>query len=376
MKKRLLKLAALVAALGVAGFLVAASGVIPIRASSGHWAITQGVLRFSMRRSIATHSMSVVVPPLDDPGLVLRGAGHYELGCAPCHGSPSRPLPRVARAMTPMPPYLPPTISHWGPEELFEIVKHGIKLTGMPAWPSQQRDDEVWAMVAFLRALPRLDEAAYRRLVDGEIPTSGDGVTLGELPRPAVPAATVESCARCHGARGEGRGAGAFPALAGQRSGYFLASMDAYARGARHSGVMEPVAAELRPEHRRELARYYASLQTSERALPRRSAEAMASIERGAEIARRGVPMQRVPACVSCHGPGDGPRNPIYPQIVGQHAGYLALQLELFKAEHRGGTPYARLMRVVARALTREQMRDVTRYYESLGVGARAHGAP
>mgnify|MGYP003298824914 CR=1 FL=1 len=27
--------------------------------------------------------------------------------------------------------------------ELFSIVKHGLKFTGMPAWPTQSRDDEV-----------------------------------------------------------------------------------------------------------------------------------------------------------------------------------------------------------------------------------------
>jgi hypothetical protein len=71
------------------------------------------------------------------------------------------------------------------PEQLFSIVKHGIKFTGMPAWPVQQRDDEVWAMVAFLRRLPDLDAAGYRRLAYGE-PDVGSGA---EPPLPATGAA-------------------------------------------------------------------------------------------------------------------------------------------------------------------------------------------
>src|SRR5690606_30483543 len=137
--------------LALAGFLVAASGIIPIKASSGHWAITEWFLEFSMSRSVATHSLGIKTPPLDDPALILKGAGHYENGCMPCHGSPALPYPRVAWSMTPPPPNLTRSISEWKPKELFYIVKHGVKFTGMPAWPSQVRDDEVWAMVAFLR---------------------------------------------------------------------------------------------------------------------------------------------------------------------------------------------------------------------------------
>ena len=29
----------------------------------------------------------------------------------------------------------------WRPRELFYIVKHGMKFTGMPAWPADGRDD-------------------------------------------------------------------------------------------------------------------------------------------------------------------------------------------------------------------------------------------
>ena len=69
--------------------------------------------------------------------------------------------------MTPPPPELTGRVSRYKAEELFSIVKHGIKFTGMPAWPVQQRDDEVWAVVAFLRRMPEVDAAEYRRLAYG-----------------------------------------------------------------------------------------------------------------------------------------------------------------------------------------------------------------
>ena len=57
---------AVVAALG--GFLFAASGIMPIKASSGHWPITAWLLNFTMRRSVITHSLGMNAPKLDDHG--------------------------------------------------------------------------------------------------------------------------------------------------------------------------------------------------------------------------------------------------------------------------------------------------------------------
>lgn len=365
MKKRWVKLALLaLLAAGVLGLIVSASGVISIKASGGHWAVTRWVLEFSMHRSVATHSLGVSVPSLDDPAMVLKGAGHYELGCRACHGSPSVPTSRLASSMLPVPPYLPRTVGEWDAAELFTVVKHGIKFTGMPAWPSQRRDDEVWAMVAFLRALPRMSGADYQRLIAGDAASDDDpSGPLGAQRPPAV----TENCAHCHGVDGAGRGGGAFPTLAGQSEAYLVASLDAFAQGRRHSGIMQPIASELTATQRRELARYYAGLRPV-RVAPTGGGDLAASIARGAELARVGSSAERIPSCAVCHGPGATERNPTYPTLAGQYAPYLALQVELFLRGDRGGTAYAHVMHRAARGMTRAQITDVSRYYASLPV--------
>lgn len=363
-KRRILfEVAAILAVLGLGGFLVAASGIIPIKASSGHWPITIWFLKFSMHRSFSTHSLGVKVPRLGESGMVLRGAGHYETACRPCHGSPDLPHPRIAAAMLPVPPYLPDVIHEWEPAELFSVVKHGVKLTGMPAWPAQQRDDEVWAMVAFLLEMPELDAEEYRRLVHGEIPAAGGGEPMPDLLGAEPPRSVLATCARCHGRDGRGRERGAFPRLAGQRPTYLYESLQAFARGKRHSGIMEPIAAGLTPSEMRDLARYFASLP----AAPAVRQESTGAVERGRAIAHRGIPKQKVPSCADCHGPGAVRRNPVFPVLAGQDALYLVQQLELFKKKTRGGSPFARLMHPVAGQMSTEQMRDVAVYYESLG---------
>jgi cytochrome c553 len=108
-----------------------------------------------------------------------------------------------------------------------------------------------------------------------------------------------------------GRGLGTFPILAGQRPTYLYASLLAFARGERHSGTMKPVAAGLSDRDMREMALYYANL--LHRSSPTARADVAAAIERGREIAMRGIPSERVLACAACHGPGSRREIPSIP---------------------------------------------------------------
>ena len=56
-KRVLVEIAVLLLVAAVGGMLVAASGIVPIKASSGHWPITAWFLNFSMGRSVATHTI-------------------------------------------------------------------------------------------------------------------------------------------------------------------------------------------------------------------------------------------------------------------------------------------------------------------------------
>lgn len=349
---------ALLAAVG--GLVVTVLGLVPIKASSGHWGITAWFLNFAKERSVATYSPSLDDLPHDDPALAMKGALHYEFGCAFCHGRPGAQAPRIPRQMTPNAPYLWPRAQEWDDGELFYIVKHGIKFTGMPAWPAAHRDDEIRAVVAFLKSMPEPDEARYLEMTGAgdRLPPPLDADSL----RPATARLLADNCARCHGHDGRGRIGGAFPNLAGQRRDYLKLSLSAYARGTRASGIMEPIAAELDQETIDELAGYYSRL-TSPEARPRD--EDAELIERGREIALGGIPGARVPACAECHDPAGRQAKDRYPTLHGQPAEYLTLQLKLFKARHRGGSDAAHLMHPAADRLDEESIRAVTRYFES-----------
>ncbi|HEX7047679.1 MAG TPA: c-type cytochrome [Gammaproteobacteria bacterium] len=350
----------------VAGaLLVAWSGLVSVAASSGHAKITYLFLDFAKRNAVETQSAGVTVPPLDDPALIMKGAGHYATGCAPCHGAPGHNRAVVSIQMTPTPPLYSEKFSRWDAAEKFWIVKHGIKYTGMPAWPALEREDEMWAMVSFLQRLPEMTPEEYDHLAYGpafhwteeEIPP----VELRALADDLSPALT--DCARCHGFDGMGRGSGAFPRLAGQNETYLFASLQAFADGERHSGVMQAAAANIDEQTLHALAEYYADLPATN------SASTVSNdntpLARGSLIAAAGIPERGIPACQQCHGPG-GARNPMYPELAGQYAEYLVLQLELFKTGKRGGTPYAHIMTTVTRRMTPQDMHAVALYYASL----------
>jgi cytochrome c553 len=344
--------------------IVVGTGIVPIKASSGHWRITEMLLDYAKVRSISTYSLRIEAPPLDDDAAILRGAAQYENACLPCHGGPGRRLPPVMAAMTPRPPELSDRLTRWTPEQLFTIVKHGIKFTGMPGWPTQERDDEVWAMVAFLRRMPQLDGDAYRRLVFGDTSRSTDAppALSSTESQPALVVRAV--CSRCHGADGTGRGPGAFPSLAGQRPEYLHASLRAFADRSRSSGIMSAIAANLSDADMRAASDYYGRMAPREG----ESRAELPSIKRGAALASLGVPTRDIPACVECHGPTEQPKNATYPTLAGQHAGYLAQQLRLFQARRRGGSPNVTLMHAFVDRLRPDDVRDVAVYY---GSGAR-----
>lgn len=348
------RVAIALAVLPVAALFVAWLGFFNVGAASGHWKITEWFLHFAMRSAVRTYALPIATPDGPPPVGVRPAAGHYAAGCAMCHGAPGAPRGATVRAMLPAPPALTAAaLADWSDAELFRIVKHGLRFTGMPAWPAQARDDEVWAMVAFLRRLPELAPRDYRSLAYGEAPPDSAGDVANRFE------GTLAGCARCHGRDGTGGGE-TVPVIAGQRPAYLAASLAAYAEGRRASGIMQLAAGQADATLFDRLARHYAG-QSAPAAPPTDAAPEL--IERGRAIARRGIPERDVPACLGCHGRPE--RNPVYPGLDGQRPDYLANQLRLFAAGVRGGTPYSHLMTAFADELTVRERAALAAYFAS-----------
>jgi mono/diheme cytochrome c family protein len=102
-------------------------------------------------------------PPLDSPDMIRMGGRHYqEEGCLSCHGGPGITQAEFAEYMRPRPPDLTKVAATWNDSEFFWIMQHGIKMTGMPAFGPSHSEEELWAMVAFVRQLPGMSESRYK----------------------------------------------------------------------------------------------------------------------------------------------------------------------------------------------------------------------
>src|SRR5215468_11732149 len=164
-------LAVLVVVIGVCALIYV--GIYDVAATEPHWPVTTWLLETARVRSIKALSAGIQTPPgLDDPAKILIGVDHYAAHCAVCHGAPGVPQADIAPGLYPSPPNLAKAASLYSPAELFWILKHGIKMTGMPAW-SDHSDDELWATVAFLEKLPGMSEQDYAKLVMASIAHGG-----------------------------------------------------------------------------------------------------------------------------------------------------------------------------------------------------------
>ncbi|QNK02052.1 c-type cytochrome [Dyella telluris] len=143
---------------GLAAFVV--SGSYDIGADKPHWALTERVIGTLRDRSIERHADGISVPDLDDPQRIQRGAEHYAEMCTSCHLAPGLSQTELRKGLYPQPPDLSKHGVH-DPAEAFWVIKHGVKLTAMPAWGRSHDDAAIWDMVAFVRKLPAMDQAAF-----------------------------------------------------------------------------------------------------------------------------------------------------------------------------------------------------------------------
>jgi cytochrome c553 len=347
-----------IAGLVIGLFFLAWVGVYDVAASRGHWAIVEWFLAFGMRNSVETRALAIKPPPLDDPNLVQLGAAHFHSGCAFCHAAPGMPHSPSALRTLPPAPALSKAAKEWKDSELFWIVKHGIKYTGMPSWVAPERDDEVWAVVAFLKQLPNLDATAYRHLALGGLqiaPQSG-----AELAAAGPASEAPGACARCHGGERSPPTSHLVPILHGQPIEFLTSALQAYAAGKRQSGIMGPVAVDLTPAAMQAVAAHYASLPRPHRKTTEEDAQ---SLERGRMLAVEGIAGNGVPPCMACHS-ADSLAG--YPRLTGQNAEYMVGQLQLWKQGISVSTEGAAIMAPIARRLTDRQIIDASAYFASL----------
>ena len=153
---------ALIVPLGALAFIK--SGIYDVAGSKPHSKFTEWVTHETMIHSVRSHAKGIEAPTHFSAAAVQRGFCSYEAHCVACHGASGVARQHWAGGFEPSPPYLLDASRRWRPRELFWIAKNGIKMTGMPSWRDTMSDGEIWEVVAFLEAMPKLDSQSYLRL--------------------------------------------------------------------------------------------------------------------------------------------------------------------------------------------------------------------
>lgn len=166
--------------LGIGMLAFAYSGIYNIAADVPHTTPIRWLLETTRTQSIARRDDSVKAPDeLGSMQHIQSGAKSYAAMCAICHLGPGIEPTPLHTGLNPQPPRLQKEMGHHSPENLFWILKHGIKMTGMPAWGGTHSGQELWEIVAFLKKLPEMSSQQYKELTSNTGGNDGAGHTHG-----------------------------------------------------------------------------------------------------------------------------------------------------------------------------------------------------
>jgi mono/diheme cytochrome c family protein len=149
------------------------SGVYNVGADVPHWPWVERVAQAIRNASIASRAEDVRAPDLTQAQLIAEGAQHYAAMCPDCHLAPGMEESDLRKGLYPRPPDLRKATGA-DPNWQFWVIKHGIKMSAMPAWGATHSDPAIWGIVAFLQKLPSLSVEQYQQLTGNQARATHD----------------------------------------------------------------------------------------------------------------------------------------------------------------------------------------------------------
>jgi mono/diheme cytochrome c family protein len=134
---------------------VMATGAINVGADVKPGLVERTLAPWARDCSIERRAPTQKNPYVNDPAAIAAGLDHYHVNCVMCHGAPGVDGSELSKGLNPRAPSLAKE-DDTSDGELFWIIKHGIRMTPMPAFGPTHTDEEIWKIVAFIRHLPNL----------------------------------------------------------------------------------------------------------------------------------------------------------------------------------------------------------------------------
>jgi mono/diheme cytochrome c family protein len=153
--------------LALVGLIVVYSGMYNVAATEEHSSIVRWLFDTTFHTSIERNAEGIEAPETLTPEMVAAGAAGYKTMCQHCHAGPGVERAKWASGMRPRPPHLTEAARKWEPAEVYWLVKHGAKMTGMPAFGPSHSEAELWNIAVFVAQLPAMTPEHYAKLGEG-----------------------------------------------------------------------------------------------------------------------------------------------------------------------------------------------------------------
>jgi len=152
---------------GLTGLLMATAGLVYLRATGLDAVAQPGTLEARLARAARGVAIPSAIRTMANPTprsaeSVADGMAHFADHCAVCHGNDGRGDTEMGRGLYPKAPDMRlDATQQLSDGELFYIIEHGIRFTGMPGWRTgtTSGEESSWHLVHFIRHLPALTPA-------------------------------------------------------------------------------------------------------------------------------------------------------------------------------------------------------------------------
>ena len=164
-------------------------GLVAVNADASPGWVERQLAGLSREASIARNAPRTDNPVAATDETLRAAVTLYKDNCAGCHGGSQGPSDFGLAFYPPAPQFVNRKRPFGDTDgELFYVIKHGIRLTGMPAFGGQKRpllkDEEIWGLVRFLKTMQSLPPSVAEEWRGH--PTTAPSGTASASPAPAA----------------------------------------------------------------------------------------------------------------------------------------------------------------------------------------------
>jgi thiosulfate dehydrogenase len=143
----------------IAAYVLLQSGLIPANADAKPGGLELWAANTSLKATLRREAPQGANPVALTDASLIEGIRLYGQHCSLCHGTAAgdATASAVAKGLYPTPPQLATEGVEDDPEgNSYWKIKHGIRLSGMPAWGGALNDRQMWAIALFLKHMDKL----------------------------------------------------------------------------------------------------------------------------------------------------------------------------------------------------------------------------